>query len=70
MDAHPAKGILQMVGTLLNVCVWTHRHYQIIVGIDQLLVFPRYHLLHSLDVLYGNQIAWVRHAGMAVLLFV
>ena len=70
MDAHPAKGILQMVGTLLYIRVWLHRHYHIIVGIYQLLVFSRYHLLHSLDVLHGNQIAWVRHAGMAVLLFV
>ena len=70
MDAHPAKGILQMIGTLLYVRIWLHRHDQIIVGIYQLLVFSRYHLLHSLDVLYGYQIAWVRHAGMAVLLFV
>ena len=54
MDAHPAKGILQMVGAFLNVCVGLHRHYQVIVSIDKLLVFPRYHLLHSLDVLHGN----------------
>ena len=70
MDAHPAKGILHMVGTLLYIRVWLHRHYQIIVGIYQLLVFPRYHLLHSLDVLHGYQIAWVWHTAMTVLLFV
>ena len=70
MDAHPAKGIFQMVGTLLYIRVWLHRHYQIIVGIYQQLVFPRYHLLHSLDVLHGYQIVWVGHTGMAILLFV
>ena len=70
MDAHPAKGILQMVGAFLYIRVGLHRHYQIIVGIYQLLVFSRYHLLHSLDVLHGYQVAWVRHTGMAVLLFV
>ena len=25
VDAHPAKGILQMVGTLLYIRVWLHR---------------------------------------------
>ena len=70
MDAHTTKGVLQMVGTLLDVFVDGQRHHDIEVGIDQLLVLSGYHILHFLDVLDSNEIAGVGHTGMAVLLFV
>ena len=40
------------------------------MGINQLLVLSGYHVLHLLDVLHGNKVAWIRHTGMAILLFV
>ena len=70
MDAHTTKGVLQMVGTLLNVLVDGQRHHDIEVGIDQLLILSGYHILYLLDVLDSNEIAGVGHTGMAVLLFV
>ena len=70
MDAHTTEGVLQMVGTLLNVFVNRNRDYKVEVGIDKLLVLSGYHILHFLDVLHCNQVAWVRHTGMAILLFI
>ena len=70
MHAHATKGVLQMVGALLNILVDGQRHHDVEVGIDELLVFSGNHILHLLDVLDGNQVAGVGHAGMAVLLFV
>ena len=68
--AHSAKGILYVVRTFLHVHIRCHGHYYIIMCIDELLVLSRYHILHSLDVLHGNQVAWIGHRGVAVLLFV
>ena len=70
VDAHAREGVFEMVGAFLYVGVAAHCHHEVVVGIDELLAFPRYHLLHSLDVLHGYQIVWVGHTGMAILLFV
>jgi hypothetical protein len=40
------------------------------MGIDQLLVLSGNNILYLLDVLHSNQIAWVGHTGMTVLLLV
>ena len=70
MDAHTPKGVLQMVGTLLNVFVDGQRHYDIEVSINQLFILSGYHILHLLDVLNSDEIAGIGHTGMAVFLFV
>ena len=59
-----------MVRTLLNIYIGCHSYYNIIMCIDELFVFSRYHVLHSLDVFHCNQVAWVGHRGMAVFLLV
>ena len=40
------------------------------MGIDKLFVLSCNHILYLLDVLHSNQVAWVRHTGMAILLFI
>ena len=70
MDAHARKGVFEMVGAFLYVGVAAHCHHEVVVGIDELLAFPRYHLLHSLDVLHSHQVAGIGHGGMAIFLLV
>ena len=70
MDAHAREGVFEMVGAFLYVGVAAHCHHEVVVGIDELLALPRYHLLHSLDVLHSHQVAGVGHGGMAVFLLV
>ena len=70
MDAHAREGVFKMVGAFLYVGVAAHCHHEVVVGIDELLALPRYHLLHSLDVLHSHQVAGVGHGGMAVFLLV
>jgi hypothetical protein len=59
-----------MVGTFLNVGILGNTYNQIEMGIYKLLVLSGYNILYLLDVLNSNQIAWIGHTGMAVLLFV
>ena len=40
------------------------------MGIYKLFVLSCYNILHLLNILYCNKIAWIRHTGVAVLLFV
>lgn len=70
MDAQSAKGVLQMVGAFLNISIYRRSNDKVEVGIYQLFVFSCYHILHLLDVLHGNQVAWVWHTGMTVFLLV
>ena len=59
-----------MVGTLLNIRIYRYTNYKIIVCIDELFVLTSNNVLYLLDVFHGNQVAWIRHTGMAVLLLV
>ena len=68
MDAEPPEAVLQVVGRLLQVDPLVAAHHEVIMHIDQLLAFPRYGVLHPLDVLHGHQVRWIGDAGMAVLL--
>ena len=59
MNAHTSESILQMVRAFLNVCIHRNTDHQVEMGIDELLVFSRYHILHILDVLNGNLVTWI-----------
>ena len=67
MNTNTTKGILQMVGTLLEVSISSCRNYEVEMAIDQLFVLPSYQFLHLLDVLHRNLIAWIGQGGMTVL---
>lgn len=59
-----------MVRTFLNVGILGNTYNQIEMGIYKLFVLSGYNILNLLDVLNSNQITWIGHTGMAVLLFV
>ena len=70
MDAYTAESILDMVGSFLDVFICWHGHHDIEMAIYQLLAFPGYHILNTLDVLDGYLVRWVRNGCMAVFLLV
>ena len=67
MDSDTPKGILQMVGTLLEICIGCSGNNQVEMAIDQLFVLSRYQFFNLLYVLHGNLITWIGQRGMAVL---
>ena len=67
MDSYTAKCVLQMIGTLLEVCIYSCGDYKVKMTIDQLFVLSRYQFLHLLDVLHCNLITGIRQRGMTVL---
>ena len=70
MNTKATKSVLQMVRTFLYVGILGNTYNQIEMGIYKLFVLSCYNILHLLDVLNSNQITWIGHTGMAVLLFV
>ena len=70
MNAQSTKGVLQMVGTFLNISIYMYSNDKVEVSIYQLFVFSCYHILHLLDVLHGYLVAWIWHTGMTVFLLV
>ena len=68
MNTDTAKDVLNVVGGLLWVNILLAGDDQVVMGIDELLVFTSNHVLHPLDVFHGNQVAGTGHTGMTVLL--
>ena len=48
MDSDTTKGILQMIGTLLEICIGCSGNNQVEMAIDQLFVLSRYQFFNLL----------------------